>query len=372
MYHNEKVRAPVKLLTVGSLPPEWGGPRRGGVATFHAALLSGLLERDDVEPVGVLPPELLSCVLPLPVFERPEDIDRASFYEELLETLRPEVVLMNHVANTVGVTHARLSSRIPALGVIHSWHNVTDRSGEERRRATALTEEAIAGLSAVAVPSRYALDEGRELGFRYPQLAEAIHYPLPPLYMAEDVDPSTPERRGVVFLGSLVPRKSPAALVEAMSLLPGVSALLVGEGELEADLRALVDRLALGDRVRLAGALPGAHHLARVRDALLHARGLCLPSRSESFGIVFIEALACGTPIVGFGPTVREIQEATGVEVGVALEGDDPEEVAAAIDRVLSAEWDRDLLRRATLDAFSLPRVTGLYVDLLRRTVVSE
>src|SRR5213076_2597313 len=32
----------LKVLSIGSVPPEWGGPVRGGVATFHAALLEGL------------------------------------------------------------------------------------------------------------------------------------------------------------------------------------------------------------------------------------------------------------------------------------------------------------------------------------------
>jgi glycosyltransferase involved in cell wall biosynthesis len=358
----------MRLLTVGSLPPEWGGPLRGGVATFHATLLAGLLERGDaVEVVGVLPPGSLDRDLPVPSFIRPQEESRAGFYESLLDRLRPDVVLMNHIANTVGVTHARLGSPPPAVGVIHSWHNVTFRSGEERERAVALTAEAMTGMSAVAVPSRHGIGEGRRLGFRYPAIVEPIYNPLQPLYMDQGINVSAEERHGVVYLGGLIPRKDPATLVEAAALLPGVGVVFAGEGELAADLRKLIDRLLLGDRVRLADPPPGEGHLAHIRDLLLRARLLCLPSRSESFGLVFIEALACGTPVVGFGPTIREIRDAIGIEIGEPLETGAPEEVAGAIERVLATEWDREELRRAAVETFGLPRVTDRYVGLLSR-----
>jgi glycosyltransferase involved in cell wall biosynthesis len=364
--------SPIKLLTIGSLPPEWGGPERGGVATFHASLLTGLLERKDaIEIVGTLPPGPLRREVPVPTSIRPEKVSRVRFYQEALERLEPDVVLMNHIANTIGATQGRLDSPPPALGVVHSWHNITFRVGDERRHAFAVTERAMAGMSALAVPSSHALAEGERLGFRYPSLAEVVHNPLQPLYMDPDVEVRAPQRRDVLFLGSLIPRKDPASLVEAAALLPGVGFLLVGKGKLEESLRAQVDRLSLGDRVRLAGPLPDEDHLRRVRDLLLGARALCLPSRSESFGLVFIEALACGTPIVGFGPTVREIREAMGIEIGEPLESGAPEEIAAAIERVMTVDWDRERLRQATIDAFGLPRVTDRYIELLQRVVAA-
>ena len=353
----------MKLLTVGSLPPEWGGPSRGGVATFHAALLEGLADHDEVELVGVLPPAPLSGSAPVPAFPRPEGAGLAEFYENLLDRLRPDVVLINHVAHTVGVAHARLSGAPPAIGVAHSWHNITFRTGEERRRARTVTEEALGGLAALVCPSRHCRREGERLGLPLPARTEVIHYPLQPLYMEEGIDVVAPKRRGVLYVGSLVGRKNPAAVIEAVAAGAAPEATLIGEGEEEESLRALVDRLDLRDRVRIS-ALPGGAHLADLRDLYLRSSALCLPSASESFGIVFIEALACGTPVVGFGPTVMEIQDTVGIEIGVALEGGSPAEVVAAIEQVQGCEWNRPELRSVALEAFGLPKATAAYVDI--------
>lgn len=362
----------MRALTVGSLPPEWGGRRRGGVATFHASLLHGLLERRaDVEVVGVLPPNPPDRAVPVPVFARPEGIGRADFYEQLLERLRPDVVLMNHIAHTVGVTHAELGSPVPAVGVVHSWHSVTFSSGEERQRAIEVTETALSALDAVVAPSRHTLAEGRRLGFSYPPIAEAIHNPVPPHLDASELDIGR-RRHGVLYLGSLIPRKAPDALVRAASLVPDLAVDLVGSGRLEPTLRTLIDNLALADRVRILRPAPGDDHLRAVSELLLGAEVMCLPSSSEGLPLAFVEALSCGTPIVGFGAALREIGDELGIAVGVPLDGNAPEEIATALAQVLAACWDRAELRRATLRAFRLSRVVDRYLDLLTRVAASS
>jgi len=362
----------VRLLTVGSLPPEWGGPLRGGAATFHGALLESLLDRgSEVEVVGVLADAPLSRELPVPVWDRPENVSRATFYEAVLERTRPDVVLMNHIAHTVGVTHARLGSPVPALGVIQSWHNVTFSRGEERRRAQEVTREALSGLGAMVAVSRHTAEEGERLGFEYPPGVEMIHNPVPPLYMEKDVDVRRDERSGALFLGSLIPRKAPGALVEAAALLPELAVSLVGQGELKGELRARIAALGIEHRVRIAEPPPADGHLPWIRRALLRAEVMCMPSRSEGLPLAFVEALACGTPVVGFGPAVEEIRDTVGIDVGEPLRSGAPEEVAAALEGVFATRWDRSRLRRATIEAFGLDYATDRYLEVLSRVAIS-
>ena len=55
---------------------------------------------------------------------------------------------------------------------------------------------------------------------------------------------------------------------------------------------------------------------------------LCLPSRSEAFALVILEALAAGTPVAGYGPTLTEIRKRIGIDIGEPIFDPTPENVA--------------------------------------------
>ena len=108
------------------------------------------------------------------------------------------------------------------------------------------------------------------------------------------------------YVGRLVEEKGLRDFVAAIAQIPAspsrppIRAVLVGDGPLEAPLRAQIDELGLGARVQLLPARP-ARELAGVMGAL---DALVLPSRTtarwkEQFGRVLIEAGACGVPTVG-------------------------------------------------------------------------
>ncbi len=80
--------------------------------------------------------------------------------------------------------------------------------------------------------------------------------------------------------------------------------VVAGSGPDEVRVRRLVEHLGLGRRVRFAGWVSGAEK-ARL---LAGSRLVVVPSRAETFGIVAVEALAAGTPVVAFDiPCLREV-----------------------------------------------------------------
>lgn len=100
----------------------------------------------------------------------------------------------------------------------------------------------------------------------------------------------------LLAVGRLSYYKGFEVLLEALAQCPQASLLLVGEGELDAPLRAQAARLGLAGRVRFAGRLDDASLEAAYRACDL----FCLPSidRAEAFGIVLLEAMRAGKAVV--------------------------------------------------------------------------
>jgi glycosyltransferase involved in cell wall biosynthesis len=102
----------------------------------------------------------------------------------------------------------------------------------------------------------------------------------------------------LLSVGHLIERKGHHLAIEAMPAVlkqfPGARLLIVGQGEEQARLQALVQQLGLGDQVSLVGAVPN-DQLAGWYSA---ADALILASSREGWANVLLEAMACGTPVV--------------------------------------------------------------------------
>jgi len=172
------------------------------------------------------------------------------------------------------------------------------------------------------------------------------------------------EGRVVVMASALIPSKNVALAVQAVALLDGVTLAVAGDGP----CRDEVDRLGrelLGPRyfrTTLTGdKMPGFY---RSGNAFLHM------SRQESFGNVYIEAMACGTPVVAhdYG-TTRWIlgNKAT------LLDTSDPQATAQALRRTLEGPPpDRLALHDAVRERFSWPVITAEYARFFRELPWAE
>lgn len=180
-------------------------------------------------------------------------------------------------------------------------------------------------------------------------------------------------KRLVLSVGRLVPYKGFDVLIAAAARLPeNTAVVIVGGGPLENELRARIETAGLNDRVYLAGKLDDA-----TLDALFrHACVYCMPSRerSEAFGVVLLEAMAHGIPIVateipGSGVPWVNQHECSGLNVPV----NDPVALANACSRILLSEAERERFAKASrqrfLDFFteeeSVRKMTEIYSELL-------
>jgi len=166
----------------------------------------------------------------------------------------------------------------------------------------------------------------------------------------EDVDPAEVEtirrkfgERIVFAAGRLVYYKGFHYLVRAVARVPGARLLIAGDGPLREELRRSAEEAGVADRVTLLGAVPDLRPYYHAADVFV------LPSvaRSEAFGIVQMEAMACGLPVVNTAlDTGVPFVSPDGV-TGLTVPPADAEALAAAVSRLLDDPALRERLGRA-------------------------
>jgi glycosyltransferase involved in cell wall biosynthesis len=160
----------------------------------------------------------------------------------------------------------------------------------------------------------------------------------------------------------LYPRKDVATLLRAFqNLQRDVSLRIVGTGPELPRLRREARSLHVADRVEFLGHIPFSALAAEYRRADL----FCLPSRQEGFGIVFLEAMAAGLPIVAArAAAVPEV--VSDGECGILVAPGNSEGLAFALARLLSDPAARLRLGSAGLARvrrYDAPQVAGQFLE---------
>ena len=112
----------------------------------------------------------------------------------------------------------------------------------------------------------------------------------------------------ILMVGNLIPSKGQELALRAISrlgtLFPHLRCRIIGEGPDRARLEALASKLGLGQRVQFLG----PQSRTAVADAMRACTVFVLPSRNEGLGCVYLEAMACGKPVIACrGQGIEEI-----------------------------------------------------------------
>lgn len=168
-------------------------------------------------------------------------------------------------------------------------------------------------------------------------------------------------KRVLLSVGRLVARKGADHLIEAMQQIvrrcPDVHLLVAGDGPLRAKLEGLVHSLALQKNVTLLGAVSDRD----LDDLYALADAFALPNRempdgdTEGFGLVFLEANACGKPVVA--GRAGGAPDAVADQInGLTVDGHSVDAIAGA---VISLFTDAALYERLSQGALAVARRSG-------------
>lgn len=185
----------------------------------------------------------------------------------------------------------------------------------------------------------------------------------------------------VLFVGRLVEKKGLRILMEAMpSILqqhPHARLIIVGFGPEEMALKAQMRALGMETAVEFLGAIPQSGLPELYRRAAVFVAPFIVASNgdSEGLGLVTIEAIACGCPVVVSDiPAVREILDQP-EDACIRVPPGDPAALAVAVNRILadparSVEQMRGV-RERVLARFDWNQVANGYADLLWASLTS-
>lgn len=276
---------------------------------------------------------LAAAVLPLARALRCDVIDSEFFW--------PDGVAAMHLAEALGVPFS-----VKARGSdIHFWGGRPDvaaqmlEAGGKAGGLLAVSAALKADMAAMGIP-------GEKI---------RVHYTGVDLERFRPADRAEAKRglgvEGplIVTPGNLVALKGQRIAIEALAEVPDATLLIAGEGPERPALEALIAARGLGSRARLLGSVPPAQ-----MPGLLGAADLMvLPSEREGLANVWIESLACGTPIlIADVGGAREVLDRAEAGRLVARESG---AIAAAAREMLASPPDPAVVRRCA-ERFSWER----------------
>jgi len=358
----------VKILIV--CPYSWSTP--GGVGAHVANLSAALRVRGHEVRVlapaeGDVEPGVLSVGRSFPIPYN-GSVARLAFGPRVagrirvaLRRSRPDVVHVHEpFAPSVGLL-TLLNTRKP---VVATFHAAIARSRAYRVAAPALRPLYRRLAARIAVSEEARRTVGAFFGDGLRVIPNGVDW-------SRYADLPAPQGSLILFIGRMEKRKGAAVLVEAFTRLkervPSAELLLVGEGP---ERRAVQDAVpdALRDAVMFAGRVEQAE-LAEVfkRSALLGAPSL----GGESFGIVLLEAMSAGRPVVasaipGYAAVVRH-----GVH-GILVPAGDPGGLASALEEILT-DPDRGRVMgkagRARAERYDWPTIAAEVEEVYKEAV---
>lgn len=205
------------------------------------------------------------------------------------------------------------------------WHGYLGRAGGEvgyriQRLCTRIPQQAF------CLSRRHAQRLEQEGGPRAVTVLEGLY--------AGPTAPAAPQPAEpvVLFAGRHIPEKRVPALVRAFAAIaaeaPELRCEILGDGPDRPEVLALIAASGLKGRISAPGFVP----TERVEAAMATALCLVLPSSREGYGLVVVEAAACGTPsVVVDGPDNAAVELIAPGENGVVSPTASPEDLGAAI-----------------------------------------
>jgi glycosyltransferase involved in cell wall biosynthesis len=256
-------------------------------------------------------------------------------FSRRLRELRPDLVRAYGGAWAADLCARRRVGRTPVVASVHNTDHRIRAGLRYLDQVFCVSEDVARCVREVGVqPSRIRLLPNR--------VDASVFRPVADPQQREALERRFPPGRRILLVGRAARQKNRDTLIRALRHLPDTYRLIaVGRGDLEAD-RALAQRQGVSDRLHLVEFVPNEE----LPLWYSFADCLCNPSRWEGFGIVFVEAAACGAAIVASDLAVTRALFRTEHDALLVEAFEDPQAVARDVRRACEDPELRARLKR--------------------------
>jgi L-malate glycosyltransferase len=202
-----------------------------------------------------------------------------------------------------------------------------------------------------------------------------IHYPRPEAAQLKAQLRQEPDEVLIGYVGRIVEQKGLKTLLHALTQIQDLPwrLVMVGAGSYEAEFNQLAETLDLGDRITHTGFVPGAetpNYLSAFDVLVLPSE--TRPNWKEQFGRVIIEAMACGTPVVGSDSgEIPHLLRRTGG--GLVFPEGQPQALAEQLREIVTKPEVRDRLaaqgRQTVLQNYTNPIIAQEFAATIAQAV---
>jgi glycosyltransferase involved in cell wall biosynthesis len=259
---------------------------------------------------------------------------------------QPDLVIATHLNFTEAAHTLKKMTGTPYWAIAHgveAWG--IEKPALQRALQHADRILAVSEYTRERLLSEQQLDPARVLVL--PNTFDASHFQIAPKpnYLLEryHLSPDQPILLTVARLDSVEQYKGYDTLIRALpqirARIPNVHYVLVGKGNDQPRIQQLIQDLHLETCVTLTGFIPGTE----IGDHYNLCDLFAMPSKGEGFGIVYLEALACGKPTVG-GNQDGAIDALCGGNLGVLIDPDNIPEMAQVLTQILQHTYPHPIL----------------------------
>ena len=349
-----------RSLKIAVLAPPWLAvppAGYGGIESVVAVLCDGLVRAGHDVTLFAAPGSRSSATVhPVLAECHPDEIGRALYEADHVARVfqaldeagagrRPFDVVHDHS----GFIALAMADRV-GVPMVHTLHGPFEPQTSRfyRRHAGKAHLVAISQAQRASAPAGVSIDEV------IPNPIDAAAWPFQPA-----------KENYLLWLGRMHETKGPHRAIAA-ARQAGVPLVLAGPVQPGQELffQREVDRHVDGDRVRYVGEVGGT----RKADLIANARALLMPILwNEPFGMVMVEALACGTPVISFAEGAATEIVRHGVTGFLVT---DEQTMAAAVSQL--SDLDAAACRTDVLQRFDVDQVAAAYAGAYRRTATGR